>query len=441
MANRYAVSNGNWSDVATWDGGITIPGAGDVVRPNNFTVTIDQDITVTELTNNASSPAVVGGKFVLSDSITITGTIISRYAYANGPTTFLSMIEISQSNSATIIGNITNTAVGNYTYPIRMDGNSNLTITGSLTSVGGSAFQIPILHFSTGTIRILGNVVGGVSTNQNYGIRINNGGSVYVVGEITGSQNANGPGIGIDSGNGSYINVVGNCLGRNGPAIASTGTGATNVTIVITGSVIGNSTSVTFGGISLFGTANFLYVSGSVSAGTSVGPGIYTGQANLIEVQGPISASTTSNGIQAVNTGVNVLLTGPFYNTGSYNAVYAYRMQMLSTASQWTFDTETAGVTKTLYTSNLIPGVPRENNVRKGTTYNFGLTGSLAMPDPTTVQLGVATDNTTGSAILTAEDMFNVSTQTLTTSGSIGNLLTGASTVQTVGVTISSFKV
>jgi len=63
------------------------------------------------------------------------------------------------------------------------------------------------------------------------------------------------------------------------------------------------------------------------------------------------------------------------------------------------------------------------------------------MPNSTTVKTGVATDNTTGSAILTAEDMFNVATQTLTDSGSIGNLLTGASTVQTVGATISSFKV
>jgi hypothetical protein len=63
------------------------------------------------------------------------------------------------------------------------------------------------------------------------------------------------------------------------------------------------------------------------------------------------------------------------------------------------------------------------------------------MPDPTVVQLGVATDNTTGSAVLTPQDMFDVLTQTLTNSGSIGNLLTGASTVQTVGATISSFKV
>jgi hypothetical protein len=116
-------------------------------------------------------------------------------------------------------------------------------------------------------------------------------------------------------------------------------------------------------------------------------------------------------------------------------------MQIIGTSSRWTFDTETVSVTKTLYTSNTLPGVPRETDVRRGVTYNFGLTGSLAMPDPTTVKIGVATDNTTGSAILTAEDMFGVAAQTLTDSGSIGTLLTGASTVQTTGATISSFKV
>jgi hypothetical protein len=117
-------------------------------------------------------------------------------------------------------------------------------------------------------------------------------------------------------------------------------------------------------------------------------------------------------------------------------------MQMIEpTSTTWTFDTETAGVTKTLYTSNQLPGVPQQTDVRQGTQYNFGLTGSLAIPDPTVVKQGVETDNTTGSAIFTAEDMFGVLTQNITTSGSIGNLLTGASTVQTVGATISSFKV
>ena len=52
-------------------------------------------------------------------------------------------------------------------------------------------------------------------------------------------------------------------------------------------------------------------------------------------------------------------------------------MQIIDPAStSWRFDTEVAGGSKTLYTSNQLPGVPRQNNVRKGTQYNFGLTGS-----------------------------------------------------------------
>jgi hypothetical protein len=37
--------------------------------------------------------------------------------------------------------------------------------------------------------------------------------------------------------------------------------------------------------------------------------------------------------------------------------------------------------------------------------------------------------------------MFNVLTQNITTPGSIGELLTRASTVQTAGATISTFKI
>ena len=71
MANRYAVATGNWSNTATWDGG-TLPQSGDDVRPNGFTVTIDQDITVTSLRNDASSPAAGGGAFVITSATTRT---------------------------------------------------------------------------------------------------------------------------------------------------------------------------------------------------------------------------------------------------------------------------------------------------------------------------------------------------------------------------------
>jgi hypothetical protein len=165
--------------------------------------------------------------------------------------------------------------------------------------------------------------------------------------------------------------------------------------------------------------------------------------AGILIISGTISSSISAPGVQSTGTTATNLFTGPLYNTGSFNAVYAYRMQLFEGVRQWTFDTEVEGVTKTLTTIESTTGAPSGSNVREGVSYwlNGNLTGSLKMPDPTTVQLGVATDNTTGSAIFTAEDMLNVLTQNITTPNSIGDLLKNASTVQTIGETISSFKI
>lgn len=187
----------------------------------------------------------------------------------------------------------------------------------------------------------------------------------------------------------------------------------------------------------------FVEIIGTVTGGTLIGNnyGAANNSTGTMIIRGPISASIAAPGAGSTSTTAVNFFTGPFYNTGSFNSVYAYRMQMIEPASTtWRFDTETGG-TKILYTSNQLPGVPRQTDVRKGTQYNFGLTGSLEMPDPSVVKAGVAVDNTTGSAIFTAQDMFNVLTQDIVTTGSIGETLKNASSVQTVASTISAFKV
>ena len=54
MGLKIAVANGNWSNPATWNAG-TLPQIGDVVASNNFTVTIDQNVNVSVLTNTAQA--------------------------------------------------------------------------------------------------------------------------------------------------------------------------------------------------------------------------------------------------------------------------------------------------------------------------------------------------------------------------------------------------
>jgi len=63
MAIRFARQAGNWSDPLTWDGGLTIPGAGDEVYLNSYNITIDQDIN-TGFISNKQTPTGVPQSFI-----------------------------------------------------------------------------------------------------------------------------------------------------------------------------------------------------------------------------------------------------------------------------------------------------------------------------------------------------------------------------------------
>jgi hypothetical protein len=64
---------------------------------------------------------------------------------------------------------------------------------------------------------------------------------------------------------------------------------------------------------------------------------------------------------------------------------------------------------RNLYSADNMPsgGYPVTSNTRSGTIYgpNSEFTGTLAVPAASSVALGVATDNTTGTAILTAANV------------------------------------
>ena len=491
MANRWPIASGNWSNSAIWSGSL-IPTAADDVYANNQTVYIDTDITVLTLRNSSIAGVTLGGAFYINNAITASTTaangLISQIASTP-------LVYVTGSNDARINSTM-NTTTG---IKIRMQDSSTLTVSGTLYG-GNTAGAYSVLHVSTGNLFITGNLTCGSSTNMpavymsgsggtyilgniigNIGHCFENVGSgeIIVNGNVTSAAASNSRGI-INSSTGN-VTIYGNLTGGintpllnsgtgnifvsgniqagtiNGAGISNTSTG--NITVIgnISGSAaVSNPTA----GISNTGTATIqvtgsivgaraagisttgnLYVSGSVYGGVAAS-GISTTAAGTYVIKGPIYAGSGSTGISSTSTTATNLFTGPFYNTGSWNAVYAYRMQMIEpTSTTWTFDTEVAGGSKTLYTSNQLPGVPRQTDVRKGTQYNFGLTGSLEMPDPTTVKQGVAVDNTTGSAILTAQDMFNVLTQDIITTGSIGETLENVSTVQTVAATVSAFKV
>lgn len=491
MANRWPIASGNWSDSAIWSGSL-IPTAADAVYANNRLVVVDQNIIVNSLNNSSTTGVTAGGSFYLTNGITVQAVIIGGNSgnYIAGGTGATATVTISGSNTAYITGSITTTN-GNNNLAVSMSNTSNLYVTGSVITGGSSLANMGILSTSTGilnvsgtinpaqsagqggagiwlvtptTLIITGSVIGGSGVPTNgYGVYATTNSTISVQGNVTGGGGSTCYGIinissasiyvngqvkggtgnnsnhGILAGGGTIIIVSGSVSGSSGTS--NTGISNTSVsTIIVTGSITAGPGTTCIG---INNTGNgIIDISGSVTAiGANAGI-TSTATTNIMRVLGTISSSILSVGISSTGTTATNIFTGPFYNTGSFNAVYAYRMQMLEpTSTSWRFDTEIAGGSKTLYTANQLPGVPRQNNVRKGVQYNFGLTGSLEMPDPTTVKSGVATDNTVGSAILTAQDMFDVLTQDIVSSGSIGETLDNVSTVQTVAATVSAFKV
>jgi hypothetical protein len=421
MPNRWPISSGNWSTASIWSGSI-IPTASDDVFANGQTVNIDTNITVISLRNSSTGSVVANGTFYLNDNVIVTADVIVAISGISTDT-----IQITGSNSATMIGNLT----GGQRRALTLSDNSNISIIGTVTAGAGSSFN-GISHNSTGNLTISGSIIG-PTTQQSSGVVQINTGNIYVTGSIYGRTTGAGVGGGISSTSTGNIFVNGTITGSfNATSYGILKTVAGNI------EVNGNCLSLTGSAINHTSTGTIL-ISGSVTAVSS--PAISLTGNSTLQIIGPISSSTTAVGVSSTSTTATNLFTGPFYNTGSFNSVYAYRMQIIEpTSTTWQFDTDTGG-SKILYTSNQLPGVPQQTDVRQGIQYNFGLTGSLKMPDPTVVKAGVAVGITTGSAIFTAQDMFNVLTQDITQTGSLGSTLKNAATVQTTAATISAFKV
>ena len=305
-ATRYAIANGNWSSVSTWDGGVSIPSAGDNVYANNKTVTIDQDVTVASINTLAASPAVAGGQFTISTAHTITANI-----YHGGPSSQNCFVSTAANNTIVhIIGNVynqatsSNTGFGTYAAII------NCTVTGNVFggTVGSNGGQCVIGAYGciiygdvTGGVIsnccspgaynsiIYGNVYCGTVANASYGAWncqiighvIGNGAYIgayydnsYSLSStaITGDQTANGTGVGtliVNAGN-KNLTLAGNVYGSQGSSAMTVLQNTSSGSWTITGNVIMYGVSIlsTIGLIDNVGTGS-LYVNGNLTGGTA----------------------------------------------------------------------------------------------------------------------------------------------------------------------------
>jgi hypothetical protein len=515
MADIRAVKTGVWSDPTVWTP--NPPAAGDVVRPNNFTVTIDVNVSVTEIRNDAGGGAVLGGSFTLNDGVVVTssngffgtyagasigllnyggaGSVIingnvegSKSAVSNtcaisnnstgtitingnisssgsgatsqtlrnqstgtfivngnltsvsgelirnvaGTTTIMGNITTNSgttitntSGTVTVTGNFTNNSVGLLT-TVTNSGNGTISFIGSVSGANNTSSNtanITILNNSTGTINVTGdvNVGGGIrasGTVTSITIRNASSGTVNITGQVTGPSVFTGT-VGtlvisaVNNNSSGIVNIIGNCIGvigdtSSGNAVSNTGSG----TINITGNAIGGST-------------------GLAVANNSTG---------TITLNGNAIGGTSFFAIESVNAAGNFIIEKAIYSNLGQSPITGYIKFKTTNPEIDVLRTDNVIVTlrDPLNVSGLLPAT---NNVRSGTIYNTGSsTGTLAMPAPNLVQLGVPVGVTFGTANLTPGDFWDYLISNGFATGSIGERLKVSSTIDTTLAQIASFS-
>lgn len=388
MANRYAVASGNWSNTATWDGG-TLPGVSDSVRPNGFNVTIDQNITVTELRNDASSPAVSGGTFIVSGAFTINARIYDNLATAHNFVT----VSASVGNTITINGNIDIGAATNSTYAVVKTTNHNLIVNGNLsyeaiaTSIDTACLKLDAT--SGGSTQVTGNVFGGTHGSKR-GIRCASTEPVTIIGNLYGGATA--------------VTTYNSAFYSNS---------ACNLTVV------GNLYASAGAAICLSGSTGTITITGNVFASIST----------------PAIVCSLSEAAAAYQ---KIIVSGHIENYNEISAICAPKINIGNATTYWKFK-KPDNSDRTLYSAETLPGVPSASNVRSGTAYGASgeLTGTLAVPSPSNVRKGVSTDATIGTAEVTGEDII---TALNSSSNPLAERLRNVATVQTTGDQIAALN-
>lgn len=375
----------------------------DTLVANSFTVTLNVDTTVLEVRTDTTGGATTGGGFTLNNSVTLNANVYSGGSHG---LTF----SLGATNSATINGNVFGSNIAGFS-GATMSGAGTLTINGSVT--GGSILNAYGINFSgAGILNINGNVLAG-TVNSNNGVYQSGNGTLNIVGNVIGGSGTNSFGVSLVT-NG-IINIIGNVIGGSG----GSGAGVSNQsigTVIIIGVVSGGSQSP---GITNTST-------GSVVATRAKGNGFGNGSVGLT---GQVGISASQNSLTRVyeieygDLGQSPTSGPVFLFPSSSNVALFYR----------------SGTTKkTLVDASNSSGLlPSTSDVRSGITYNAGNNiGTMGVPSAQSVALGVPVDNTTGTAVLTTDnigDIWNYPVSGISVSNSIGERLKNCSTVASMG--------
>jgi hypothetical protein len=462
MATITSAQSGDFSDTATWIGGV-VPGVGDVaVAATGHVIVIDVDVTVDQVTTT-------GGTFTFADGVTLTAT--NATAGVLGAATGIGAVtmDLNAPNSATIVGNVRAGSIAS-SWGVQFTGTGSLTINGQVTggtfvgadatgakgvqltgagtlvvdngtgtaaSGGTGAFARGIQCTAAATITITGNITGG---NAN-GLNNTAASTITVTGNITGGGGVTTHGLnntaastitingniaggggpsafGLNNTAASTITINGNISGSNSPGLTNAAASTITITGNITGgggvngtglsntgastiTVIGTITGAGAAGLSNTNAGAVIEIDGTLQAGAT-GPAVLSQNIALITVTGPLIASSTAQ-TNANESGFFPLISYRWYIKES--AIETFFIEMRSS--------DIVGEIRPSRTLYVVEGatadsgkLPAASDVRAGVVYGFNDagTGTCAVPPPAAVGVGVPVDATTGEAVLRQAD-------------------------------------
>jgi hypothetical protein len=289
---------------------------------------------------------------------------------------------------------------------------------GVATTVTANIFagSIGIRNDTANTKNIIGNCTGGVVFGAN-AVRNNASGTINITGNCTGGIEQNTHGV-FNNSSGT-VNIIGNCTGTfvNASGVFNNSNGIINIMGVCTG-----------------GLGNGAILSNAWGANNAS-----TGTLRATTAQ----SSTLNAGINGGNINGVTVIENLVWGSSGISPIERYVKFDNTSPKSATILLENNTTTTLVDPSSL--DIPIEADVRDGITYASGSqTGTLIVPSPSNVRKGVPTDNTVGTAELTAADFWDYLSVSATTVGSMGEVVNriplNPSSVQSTGAQIASFN-
>ena len=341
-----------------------------------------------------------GGSFNFNTA-GVTANVTGATPLSNGATNLITYTLNSGSVTITITSNVTSSVATSSVFNIT--GNGNLIVNGTNFTAG---FNGAVIFTKTGTgdLTINGNLIGGTGNgNPSNSFALNiSAGNTYVNGNISSNAASGNTGLHAVNATGTanlYVtgNITGGSVGISSQGIVFGSSGI----FIVTGIVYGG---VTSNGIS--STTNFTVIGNVIAGSVSA---ISSASAISVFATGNVTASSTANAVYLTNASAQVFLKGNMLNNAGKMAIYAPRIWVDKDTAMYSQFFTSGGADRTLYSADTFPNTPIPANVRSGITFgpDNSLTGTLIIPPTNTVAQGVQVDNTTGTALLTVQEILD----------------------------------